>query len=447
MSQKIIVLIIFIGLIPITSHSQKKWSLDECIEFANENSLVNKGREYSTLISKEDFQQSKRNFLPSINGGSSYSIGFGRYIDPNTNDIIETKSYSNGYSMGASVNLFNSFRQWNAVSQKRLMYESSKASQLNVKYELAFMVMDAYYQVLFKKGLLQVAEERKELSTLNYKMISSKVKLGLNAKADLYEIESAVSTDDLRITQAKNQVEESILNLMQIMNLKGESINLIEKEESINQIMNLYTFNVASTYSKSLDFLPSIKSEELGLAAAEKGLAITRSNLYPHISMSAGLGTGFYQTRLDLNGNTIPFFDQIIDNSSKYIGLSMSIPISNKWSRRSDIKKTKIGILQVTNRLEQKKQDVYKEIQRIIQKNKALLAEKESSDANLKAKELAFTIAQKKFEKGILSIYELQQSKNQFSIAQIEKIRISLQLKYQKKSIDFYNGIPVFQFK
>lgn len=437
---------LFLGLVSNQSFSQKIWTLDECIEFANENSLVNQSKEYITSISKENFQQSKRNFLPSINGSSGYNTRYGRYVDPNTNDVIETKSSSNSFGMGASVLLFNSFRQWNRKTQSKLIYESTKASQLKARYDLAFNVMDAYYAVQFRQGLLKVAEERLELTNLNYRMIESKVNLGLKAKADLYELESAMRADELRITQAKNEIEESMLNLMQIMNLNTESIQIETGNPGETFQESISFANVDSTYTNALEFLPSIKSQELNLDAAEKGLAITKGNLYPSISMSSGISSGFYETRLDFNGEVVPFFDQLTDNSSKYVGFSLSIPISNRWSKRSDIKKGKIGILQSENRLEQEKQRVYKEIQRVIQKNEALLLEKESNDANLKAKELAYTVAQKKFDKGILSIYELQQSKNQFSMAQIEKIRIALQLKYQKKNIDFYSGIPVFQF-
>ncbi len=426
--------------------TQNKWSLDACIAFAQENNLINKGNTYVTSIKKESFQQSKRDFLPTVSGSIGYNLGFGRYIDPNTNDIINTKSYSNSYSLGTSLMLFNGFRQWNHISQKRLLYEASLEFLLDAKYELAFQVMDAFYLVKFNEGLFQVSKERQELTSINYKMISAKVKLGLKAKSDLYEIESNLAVDELRITQAQNQLEESVLNLMQIMNLVGPPIKLQSESNLFIQINENPMMDIDSTFNKSNEFLPEIKMEKLNLSVAEKGLSITKSNLYPQISLGFGLGTGFYQTKFDLNGNTIPFFDQILDNVSKSIGIYMSVPIFNKWSVRSSIKIAKIGILERTNNLEQKRQNVYKEIQKVFQKNEALLAEKQGNELSLKAKELAFTIAQKKFTNGILSIYELQQSKNNLTLAKIEKIRIGLQLRYQEKTIDYYNGIPVFQF-
>lgn len=446
MNKQILTITFIIWILAYQGYTQIEWSLEDCIIYANNNNLTNKGNEYSSETSKENFQQSKRDFLPNINGFSRYNMGYGRFIDLNTNDIINTKSYSNGYSLETSINLFNSFRQWNNASQQRFLYESTKASELQARYELAFQVMDAFYTVKFKEGLLNVAEERKELSVLNYKVIVSKVNLGLMAKSDLYDIESTLAADELKVTQAHNQLEESILNLMQIMNINGPFIKLKKETDHLSQSKVTISQDVNITFNKTLEFLPSIKQQELMLSASEKGLSIIKSNLYPSIRMSAGISSGVYQTQLDVNGNTVPFFDQIIDNNHKYIGVSLRIPISNKWSIRSNIKKSKIQIEQTKNDLEEKKQEVYKEIQRILQKNEALLDEKHANELNLKARELSYNIAQKKFAKGILTIYDLQQSKNQFSMAQINEIRIGIQLKYQKKTIDFYNGIQVFQF-
>lgn len=432
-------------IIPNIGMAQKTWTLDECIAFANENNLENIENKYASAITKENFQQSKRNFLPEISAFTDYSKGYGRYIDPNSNDIINTESSSSGYSIGSSMNLFNSFRKWNTVSQKRLLLDASKESILQTKYELAFAVMDAFYLVKFQEGLLQVAEERLELSKLNYKTIAAKVKLGLLAKSDLYEIESELAADKFQITKANNQVEAAMLDLMQKMNFNGEDLKLQTKIDDFQLNVKASPLHVEATYNKAVQFLPVIMKQELIVSATEKGLAITRSNLYPSINLNARIRSGHYETNVDIYGNTIPFFDQISENSSKYIGISMRIPITNKWQSRSQIKIAKIEVLRMNNNLEQKKQEVYKEIQKVLQKNESLVAEKQENESNLKSKELAFTIVQKKFEKGIANIYELQQSKNDLTLAKIEKIRIELQLKYQRKTIDFYNGISVFQ--
>ena len=443
MKKSKLIIILLIVLIPFQGYSQKIWSLDECINYAVKHNLGQKNSEYVSQVSWENYQQSKRNFLPGFNLSSSYGMSYGRYVDQNTNDIINMKSSSNSYSTGTSIDLFNGFRLWNTVILNKLIFQASKEEQLMSKYDVSFRVMDAFYNVKFKKGLLKVAKEQQELTALDYKITKAKVKLGLKAISDIYLIESMIASEKLNVVRAKQQLEEAQLKLIQEMNLEENQINLQP------EIMNIKTsnnsqFNSTKLYENALEFLPEIKKEFLNVKAAQKSLSITKSNLYPSISLGASFSTGYFETRKDLLGNTIGYFDQLEDNLSKFVGVSMQIPITNKWSARSNIKKAKINVLKAANNLAQKKLEVYKTVQQLLNKNESLIVEKQVNQQNIKSKELAYTISQKKYNKGLIDIYELQQSKNFLAKAKIEQIRIELQLQIQKKTLDFYNGVPVF---
>jgi outer membrane protein TolC len=57
---------------------------------------------------------------------------------------------------------------------------------------------------------------------------------------------------------------------------------------------------------------------------------------------------------------------------------------------------------------------------------------------------LYFEIAQKKYDKGLISTIDLFQTKNFYTVAQNENLQLRLKLKVQKKTLDFYLGLPVF---
>ena len=443
MKKSKLIVVLLIVCISFQGYSQKRWSLDDCINFAINHNLGQKNSTYASQVSRENYQQAKRNFLPGFNLSSSYGISYGRYVDQNTNDIINMKSSSNSYSTGTSIVLFNGFRIWNTVILNKLIFQASKEDELMSKYDLSFRVMDAFYNVKFKKGLLKVAKEQQELSLLDYKITKAKVKLGLKATSDIYLIESMIGTEKLHVLRAKQQLEEAQLKLIQEMNLEENQIKL-QPEIVHLKTSNNSQFNASKLFEKALEFLPEIKKERLNVQAAQKSLSISKSNLYPSISLGASFSTGYFETRKDLLGNTIGYFDQLEDNLSKFVGVSMQIPITNKWSARSNIKKASINVLKTANNLAQKKLEVYKTVQQLLQKNEALLVEKQMNQQNIKSKELVYTISQKKYNKGLIDIYELQQSKNFLAKAKIEQIRIELQLQIQKKTYDFYNGVPVF---
>src|SRR5690606_6738265 len=98
------------------------------------------------------------------------------------------------------------------------------------------------------------------------------------------------------------------------------------------------------------------------------------------------------------------------------------------------------NLLKATVDMKQKEQVVHKEIQKLIQKNEALLAEEKLNAKKVELKELALAIAQKKFKNGMISIYDLQIANNEFIGAKIEQLQMRIQFNIQKKTLDFYNG-------
>lgn len=436
----------FITCITFFKHSdaQKLWTLEECIIYACKHNLEQKITILNSEIDKEIYKQSKRDFLPSFSAVSNVNRRFGRYVDPNNNNILNTATSSNTYGVLASLNLFNNFKKWHERSQRKLLYHAGLANVLQKKYRLAFQVMDAFYLVVFRQVLVEIAKDNLKTSKKNYHLITSKVKLGLLAKADLYEVESQIQTNELEIVKAENNLEEATLSLLQIMNLDTDTIKLKLELDSYGIENKLI---VSDIYAKALLFLPNIKSQELYVDASEKQLSIIKSELYPSLSLNAGLRTGYFETSFDENGDITPFLDQLSNNASKTIGVSLRIPLSNRWSKHADINVAKLNIQKEKKVLEQKKQEIYKEIQKTIQKHTSLLVEQEENESNLKSKYLEFTFAQKKFDKGLVTIYQLEQVKNNLAIAKTEKTRINLQLAYQKKALDFYCGIAVFPFE
>jgi outer membrane protein TolC len=100
--------------------------------------------------------------------------------------------------------------------------------------------------------------------------------------------------------------------------------------------------------------------------------------------------------------------------------------------------------MQAKNNLEIQEQELFKLIQQLVQDNQAILAEYDQSTQKVKAQQLAFTIAQKRYEKGLINALELFQAKNLYGIAQNENLQAALKLKVNQRTIDFYSGLPIF---
>ena len=100
--------------------------------------------------------------------------------------------------------------------------------------------------------------------------------------------------------------------------------------------------------------------------------------------------------------------------------------------------------MQAKNNLEIQEQELFQLLQQLVQDNQALIAEYEQSIKQVESQQLAFTIAQKRYEKGLINALELFQAKNLYGVAQNQNLQVGLRLKVNQSTIDFYSGLPIF---
>ncbi|WP_089260839.1 TolC family protein [Maribacter sedimenticola] len=428
--------------------AQESWTLDECVSYALAHNLQLNDFKYTNQSNKETYRQSVRNLLPSVNASSSYLVNYGRAEDPNTGTFVNQDFYSNNYSLESSIDLFRGFQKINAIKASKLLFKATKEDVLQQKYLLAFRVMQAFYDIQFFEGLVEISKEQLTVSQTNYSLVEKQVELGLKAGADLYEAESLLLTDKLNVTQSANQLATAKLTLIQEMNLENTSEIEITKElpqvvadAAVNEITS------DSVYNEAREFLPLIKAQELRAKAAKKQVAVSRGRLYPSLSFFAGIGTGYFETTRDTLGNTLPFRQQFRDNTSQYWGINLSVPISNGWSARSQVKQSKIEKLRAENNLKTQEQELFQTIQQLVQDYNSLVVELVQSNQKMEAQNLAFTIAQKRYEKGLINALELFTAKNLYASAQNENLQVKLRSEINKSTLDFYRGLPVFNIE
>ncbi len=445
MKLKLPIQLISLFLFGTSLFAQEKWTLDDCVAYALDHNLQLNDLDFTEQANRETYRQSVRNLLPLVNASSNYTVNSGRAEDPNTGTFVVQDFFSNNYSVQSSIDLFQGFQKINSIKASKFLYHAAKEERLQQKYLLAFRVMQAFNNIRFSDGLVAIANEQLEVSKTNYQLVEKQIELGLMAGADLYEAKSTLLNDELNLTQSENQLAAAKLALIQEMNLENTSeIEIIPNIPQVEETETAQEMQSDSVYSKAREFLPLIKAQELRAQAAKKQVGIARGNLYPSISLFAGVGTGYFETFRDSLDNTLPFREQFRDNTSRFYGLSLNVPISNGWSARSRVKQAKIEKLRAENNLKVQEQVLFQTIQQLVQEYNSLLVEIDQSNQNMQAQRLAFTIAQKRYEKGMINGIELFTAKNLFANAQNANLQVRLRSEVNKSTLDFYRGLPVF---
>lgn len=448
MNLKIRIAFLFFITLSVKTIAQQQWTLDDCVAYALEHNLLLKDFQYTNDSNREDYRQSIRNLLPEVNANSNYQVNSGRAEDPNTGTFVVQDFFSNNYSIQSNIDLFQGFQKINSIKASKFLYQAAKEESLQQKYLLAFRVMQAFNNIRFFEGLVAIATEQVRVSKTNFQLVEKQIELGLMAGADRYEAKSALLSDELNLTQSRNQLAAAELALIQEMNLEDTSeIEIIANLKAVAEVEIAPKMQSDSVYATAREFLPLIKAQELRAQAAKKQVGVARGRLYPSLSLFAGMGTGYFETFRDSLGSTLPFQEQFSDNFSRFFGLNLNVPISNGWSGRSRVKQAKIERLRQENNLQVQEQVLFQTIQELVQQYNALQIERGQSDQNVAAQRMAFTIAQKRYEKGMINGIELFTAKNLFASAQNENLQVRLRSEINKNTLNFYNGLPVFAIK
>jgi len=431
-------------LLTTTLWAQKDWSLQECVAYAVENNLQLRDFELTAASNQETQRQAVRNLLPIINGFADYTVNFGRSINPEDNSFVNTEFFSSNFSLQSSLDLFQGFQKINNLKASSYLHKAAKEETTQQKYLLAFRVMSAYYDILFIEGLVTIAEEQVQISQDNFALVTKQVDVGLMAKADLYEAESLLLNDQLSLTQNINRLQAAKLTLIQAMNLEGESDISLQSELMNEESAAESARQSEDIYEEAKGFLPSVKAQEYRVKAAKKQLAAARGALFPSLSLNGGIGTGYFETIRDTSGITIPFRDQIRDNTFKFVGLSLNAPIFSGWANRSRIKQQKIALERAENNAKITEQELFQIIQQLVQERDALAVETAQTAKAVESQRVAFSVAQKRYEKGLINAIELGRAKNLYITAQNQELQARLRSQVNYSTLSFYKGLPTF---
>ena len=418
--------------------AQNTWNLTRCISFTIENNIGLKQMEVKKKLATEDLNQSKRNLMPGISASSSAGVSFGRSVDPNTNDIVNNEFFNNTYDVGATLTLFNGFKLINQIEYQKFRKKASELNRINAIDDLAFSVMNSYFDVLYYQGVLKIALEQVETSRMNLKKIEKQVDLGIKSKTDLLEMRANFETEELRRIQVENNLKTAMLQLKQRMNLtEGTDLILDAEQNPMVPAGNQQQENLFNSYTQ---WSPYYQSFEAQLKASRKSLAISRSQLYPSVSANASVGTAFYETTKDDAGKTIGFSTQLDNNRNQYLGGSVNIPIFSRWAVRSDIKKAKLEVEQAQNTLDEEKQKLYFEMANNLNDLEALEKEYNQYQKQREADQQAFQASERKFEQGLVSVVDFYIAKNRLANSESQVLKARLQWEVKKKILDFYMG-------
>lgn len=423
----------------------KKWSLEECINYAIEHNIDLKQKVQDQESKKVDLSTSKNSWLPNLNAGVGQNFDFGR-SPSKTGVIVDQNSANSSFYLQTSMPVFDGFKISNDIKARKLDLMASTENLNKAKEDLAINVASYFVEALYNKELLSVAELQVALTSEQVTRTDALVKAGKVPMSQLYDIKAQLAKDEVSLTEARNNVNLSLLNLAQMLELErsGQSfdISVPVVEDAIEKYMNSI-LPPDMVYNNAVAVKPQIKEQEYLLESQKKMLQVAKSGYLPKLDFNASYSNGYYHYS---GGNDIvntPFSDQIKQNERKTIGFSLSIPIFNRFQVRNSVRSNKIAILNRELMMESSKKTLYKEIQQAYFNATAAQEKYKAADKSVLASKEAFGYVEDKYNAGKSTVYEYSEAKTKYSQSLSEQIQAKYNYIFRAKILDFYNGVPI----
>jgi outer membrane protein len=442
MTRRILILAGFALSLTINTNAQtnpvvnKKWSLVDCINYALENNVQIKRQEIVAEISANNYTQAKINILPNLGAGFNHTQSYGRSIDLSTNQFLAQNNYSGSLGASSDLIVFNGFKNVNNILRQKYALSANQLQVDKAKDDIILNIASAYLQILFSQELLQVAKSQLEVTQQQVEKTKKLVEVGNKAMGDLMQIQAQASTEKSNVTTANNNLNFSYLILGQLLDMDSVSGFDIVVPEDLQVNANGIVQSVDNVYSQAESNRPDVKLAENVAKMSEKDLSITKGSRLPSLTLNGQIYTYYSQNLLALKS----IHDQLTGNLSEQIGISLNIPIFNRYSIETSIANSKLNLLDAEFKVRQAKLDLYKAIQQAHQDAIGAFDKYQSSVESVKSNQEAFSYAEQKYNVGMVSSVDYNVAKNNLTKAKSDMVQAKYEFIFKTRILDFYMG-------
>jgi len=463
--------ILFISLYTFSTYGQDTWTLQQCLEYSETHNSQLQKIKNANLTSEQNILQAKGAMLPVINANATHNYNFGRSIDPFTNIYINQQVRSNNFNVNGSLVLFNGFLLQNSFKQSK--YDASAAQQDIDQYrlDLSISIVQAYVSILMNDEIwantkLQ-AQTTKEVYDRTLKLKES----GVVTTSSALDVFAQWKTEEANAIQAKNNLDLSYLNLGLLLELTDPMAIRIVKPAQLLEKNQLSYASPEAIMNIVIDQIPQLKSLEYRKLSATRTYYASKGRYYPRLTLNGSLSTLYSTSGKVVSGQqymgtrtigvtettnenvlanvyTSTFSDknfglQLNDNYSKFIGVTLSIPILNGLQVRTTVHRNEIAMTQADLDYNIAKIGLQRTIYTAFYQASGSQSKLSSLNESFAATQESFRNAEKRFSGGLITSVEFNQMKNTLSQSQSNLVQAKYDFIFKNAILEIYSGQPV----
>ena len=427
-------------MLTLTISAQKKWTMQECIDYAMANNITLQKSKLQKQSATEDLKGSKAALLPTLNASTNQSVGYQPWKDSGvstvTNGMVNTKvdkTYYNGsYAVNAQWTVWNGNRNTNTIKLNKITEDEAELQSKETANSIQERIAQLYTQILYLDENVKVNEQMLETAKKNEERGQEMVNVGKMSKADLAQLSAQRATDEYNIVETRSQLLNYKLQLKQLLEITDET----EFDVAIPEITDTMVLKEVPTlqgvYEQALLNRPEIERSKLAIKSSDVNLSVAKAGWLPTVSMTGSFGTS--TNSLSSNG----WGKQMKTNFDAMAGVSVSVPIYDGRSTKTSVNKAKIQQLSAQLDLLDQQKTLYSTIQEYWLNAQTNQQKYKAASATVESEQLSYNLLQEQFRLGLKNIVELMTGKDNLLSAQQNQLQSKYQTIYNQQMLKFY---------
>ena len=414
---------------------QAPWSLSDCINHALENNLSVKQSALAVEQREVDVNTAQARRLPSLGLNASEGLSFGRGLTAD-NTYSNSNTTSTSFNLGTEIPIFSGFDITNDIKLSKLNLAAATASLEKARDDIRVAVAQAYVQILYNQELLHVAQEQTVHDAALLEQVRERLLAGKVSDAEVSAQQATLAQSRMSEIQAEGNLRVALLELTQLLELSSpEGFSIVTPE--VGDPSTALLMRPEAIYDEAVGIKPAVEAAQLNLDYAELSVARAKGAYLPRLSLNAGIGSNFY-TNSKMAAPS--FSEQMKNNFSQSLGLTMSVPIFQRFSTRNNVRTAKINYKNQEIQLENVKKALYKEIQQAYYAAVTAQARYAGSQESAASARQHYELTEEKYKVGKAGVTDYNDARNNWLRAESEQIQARYQCLYQTKLLDFYRG-------
>ncbi|MDB5025673.1 MAG: transporter [Mucilaginibacter sp.] len=450
-----------------SAKAQQVISLQQAVDLTLQNNLTIKQARFTEALATEDVKQSQYNLLPSLSANPQGGYYFGKSQIAGAFAYASSTLNINGTAQ-MQVTLFQGGQLRNQILQNKLLLDADKTGTAKVKNDLLLSVVTEYLTILTDQDLVIAAKQQIDLAKITLDRSQKNFDQGNATLADLSQAKAQVSTAELNFTNAQNQVDLAVLILKQYMEMDPKTDIAVEKPD-ISKLTDVKTIYDASKVIKTaLSINPDIHLAELQQQNYAQAIKIAKGNYYPALALFGGIGSSYSNAAKTVTGETltgstqigtveatgqavvspvltptlspISFTGQINSNFNQSVGLSLQIPIFNRFTARTSVRKAKLNYQNAQLTTQLAKNTLSKTIYQALLDLQAADKSYQSALQTYQSNKEALNVTKQRYDAGFVNTLDYNTAVTNYNKSQNDMIESRYQLIFRSKVIDYYLG-------